>query len=161
MNTTNSNQLLVVGDVHGQIDKLEEAIAPYLGSGREIIFLGDLIDRASEPDGDIRVLQYVKDLQDNSAAYGLAGVTVLLGNHERYLLNLKTKYNDDKYRLWEHNGGSPELFAVVDPYLPWIDSFEYYNRKLEDENRRLAEEESDLDDRLAALGIIVQVSTPF
>ena len=44
---------------------------------------------------------------------------------------------------------------------PTIDSFEYYNRKLEDENRRLAEEESDLDDRLAALGIIVQVSTPF
>lgn len=42
---------------------------------------------------------------------------------------------------------------------PTIESFEYFNLKLEDENRKLAEEESDLDDRLAALGIVVQVSS--
>ena len=33
-----------------------------------------------------------------------------------------------------------------------------YNQKLEDENRRLAEEEADLDERLRSLGIVVAPS---
>lgn len=118
--------LLVIGDIHGSITKLKQAVEPYLGSGRELIFLGDLVDRAPDPDGDIQVLDYIRDIQDNAEVHGLAAVTVLLGNHEQYLINLKTKYKDDKYRLWEHNGGDPEFFAKADPYPPWIDTFEKY-----------------------------------
>jgi len=39
---------------------------------------------------------------------------------------------------------------------PTIESFESFNAKLEEENRRLAEEEADLDERLRALGIVVE-----
>jgi hypothetical protein len=39
---------------------------------------------------------------------------------------------------------------------PTIESFERFNSKLEEENRRLAEEEADLDERLRALGIVVE-----
>ena len=120
---TKTNKIVAIGDVHGCYTKLREAIEPYKGSGAELIFLGDLIDRSPEPDGDLNVLKYVKDLQDNAEEYGLAGVTVIRGNHEQYLLNLKTNYNDDRYRIWECNGGNPELYARVDEFLPWIDSF--------------------------------------
>lgn len=45
--------------------------------------------------------------------------------------------------------------ASLNGLRPTLESFEEFNMKLEDENRRLAEEEADLDDRLKALGIVV------
>jgi Ca2+-binding EF-hand superfamily protein len=45
--------------------------------------------------------------------------------------------------------------ASLNGLRPTLESFEEFNMKLEDENRRLAEEEADLDERLRALGIIV------
>lgn len=118
-----NKKIVAIGDVHGCYTKLTEAVEPLKGSGVEIIFLGDLIDRSPEPNGDLKVLEYIKDLQENAKSYGLRNVEVLRGNHEQYLLSLKTEYNDDHYRLWEANGGDPVLYANVDPYLPWIDSF--------------------------------------
>ena len=115
--------IVAFGDIHGSYSKLVGKVEPLKGSGKELIFLGDLFDRASEPDGDMLVLKYLKDLQENAESYGLAGVTILRGNHEQYLLNLKTNYNDDAYRIWEYNGGDPQFYNDVDPYLEWIDSF--------------------------------------
>ena len=50
-------EVVAIGDVHGCATLLREAIRPYLGSGAELIFLGDLIDRSPEPDGDRQVIE--------------------------------------------------------------------------------------------------------
>jgi serine/threonine protein phosphatase 1 len=62
--------VVAIGDVHGCASLLREAIWPHLGSGAELILLGDLIDRSPEPDGDRQVIELVRELQANSAAYG-------------------------------------------------------------------------------------------
>jgi len=63
--------VVAIGDVHGCASLLRETLCPHLGSGAELIFLGDLIDRAPEADGDQRVLELVRGLQAHPAAHGL------------------------------------------------------------------------------------------
>ncbi|KAA6183779.1 hypothetical protein F2Q65_14590 [Thiohalocapsa marina] len=63
-----TNTLIAIGDVHGCAGLLAETLAPQLHSGAELIFLGDLIDRAPEPDGDRRVLEQIFALQADPAA---------------------------------------------------------------------------------------------
>ncbi len=92
------------------------------GTGAELIFLGDLIDRAPEVDGDIKVVRFVKKLQDNPKVYGLSKVTVLKGNHEDFFLRLKTNSTHERRELWHINGGDPAFYTQADPYLPWLDS---------------------------------------
>jgi serine/threonine protein phosphatase 1 len=105
--------VVAIGDVHGCASLLREAIWPHLGSGAELIFLGDLIDRAPEADGDLQVLELVQELQAHSDTYGLAGVTVLRGNHEQMLLDaLAEDEPGEATELWEWNGGDPAFLPV-------------------------------------------------
>ena len=57
--------VVAIGDVHGCASLLREVVWPHLGSGAELIFLGDLIDRSPEPNGDRQVIEQVRELQDN------------------------------------------------------------------------------------------------
>ena len=77
--------VVAVGDVHGCATLLQRELDRHQGSGAELILLGDLIDRSPEADGDRRVLELVWLLQQNPDLWGLAGVTVLRGNHEQML----------------------------------------------------------------------------
>jgi serine/threonine protein phosphatase 1 len=115
--------VVAVGDVHGCASLLREAIWPHLGSGAELIFLGDLIDRAPEPNGDRQVIELVRELQANPEAYGLAGVTVLRGNHEQMLIDaLAEDTPGDATELWEWNGGNPEFLPVAREHRVWLES---------------------------------------
>jgi calcineurin-like phosphoesterase family protein len=69
---SDSDQLpvLIVGDVHGDLERLFQALKPYPADRWRTIFLGDLIDGG--PFG-VGALRYARD-RPNS--------TVLLGNHE-------------------------------------------------------------------------------
>ncbi len=124
MTTTETlTPVVAIGDVHGCVTLLREAIWPHLGSGAELILLGDLIDRSPEPDGDRQVIELVRELQDNAAAYGLAGVTVLRGNHEQMLIEaLAEDIPGDATELWEWNGGNPEFLPVAREYRGWLES---------------------------------------
>jgi Calcineurin-like phosphoesterase len=62
--------VLIVGDVHGDLERLFGALKPYPADRWRTIFLGDLIDGA--PFG-VGALRYARDR---------ANSTVLLGNHE-------------------------------------------------------------------------------
>lgn len=64
----NRPEVVAIGDVHGCASLLDQELAPHLDSGAELIFLGDLIDRSPEADGDRRVLERVWQLQENPAA---------------------------------------------------------------------------------------------
>jgi hypothetical protein len=65
---------LIVGDVHGDIERLFEALKPYPADRWHTIFLGDLVDYGMFGVG---VLRFARDR---------ANTTVLLGNHEVALL---------------------------------------------------------------------------
>jgi len=115
--------VVAIGDVHGCVSLLREVIWPHLGSGAELILLGDLIDRSPEPNGDLEVIELVRELQDNAAAYGLAGVTVLRGNHEQMLLDAMAEDSPgEATELWEWNGGNPEFLPVAREYRGWLDA---------------------------------------
>lgn len=115
--------VVAIGDVHGCASLLREAIWPHLGSGAELILLGDLIDRSPEPDGDRRVIELVRELQANPEAYGLAGVTVLRGNHEQMLIEaLAEGTPGDATELWEWNGGDAGFLPVAREHRDWLKS---------------------------------------
>lgn len=121
--TTNEphTPVVAIGDVHGCATLLREALWPHLGTGAELILLGDLIDRSPEPDGDKQVIELVRELQDNAAAYGLAGVTVLRGNHEQMLLDaLAEDTPGEATELWEWNGGDPGFLPVARDHQDWL-----------------------------------------
>lgn len=74
----------IIGDVHGCADALEALLVKlgyetnggtteYRHPGRQVIFVGDLIDRG---DGQLRVLQLAKDMVDAGSAQ------IVMGNHE-------------------------------------------------------------------------------
>jgi serine/threonine protein phosphatase 1 len=113
--------VVAIGDVHGCAALLREAVWPHLGSGAELILLGDLIDRSPEPDGDRQVIELVRELQTNPVAYGLAGVTVLRGNHEQMLLDaLAEDEPGEATELWEWNGGDPGFLNAAREHQDWL-----------------------------------------
>jgi serine/threonine protein phosphatase 1 len=115
--------VVAIGDVHGCADLLEKALAPHLGSGAEVIFLGDLIDRSPDRDGDRRVVERVRQLQEQPDAHGLAGVTVLRGNHEQMLLDaLQETDAGDATELWEWNGGDRNFLPAAREHQDWLET---------------------------------------
>ena len=113
--------VVAIGDVHGCATLLREVIWPHLGSGAELILLGDLIDRSPEPDGDRLVIELVRELQTNPEVYGLAGVTVLRGNHEQMLLDaLAEDEAGEATELWHWNGGHLPFLQVAREHQDWL-----------------------------------------
>lgn len=67
------------------------------------------------------MIELVRELQDNAAAYGLAGVTVLRGNHEQMLLDaLAEDTPGEATELWEWNGGDPGFLPVARDHQDWL-----------------------------------------
>jgi serine/threonine protein phosphatase 1 len=124
MTSTEANApVLALSDCHGCATLLREAIWPHLGSGAELLLLGDLSDRSPKPDGDRQVIELVRELQDNPGAYGLAGVTVLRGNHEQLLLDaLAEEEPGEATDLWLMNGGNPEFLPVAHEHQDWLEA---------------------------------------
>ena len=115
--------VVAIGDVHGCATLLRQTLQPHLGSGAELIFLGDLVDRSPEPHGDQQVLELVRELQANPQAYGLAAVTVLRGNHEQMLLDaLAEDAPGEATELWEWNGGDPEVLPWARQHRSWLEA---------------------------------------
>lgn len=113
--------VVAIGDVHGCASLLREAIWPHLGSGAELIFLGDLIDRAPEAGGNQQVLELVRELQAHPEAYGLSRVTVLRGNHEQMLLDaLEEESAGEATELWQWNGGDTDFLPAAREHQGWF-----------------------------------------
>lgn len=112
---------VAIGDVHGCYSQLTQVIQPLIGSQSEVIFLGDLIDRSPEPNGDLRVLQLVYFMQQNPHAFGLKNVVVLKGNHEEIFLHVNTHgLNNSIGECWCYHGGNPELLKRAQPFIDWL-----------------------------------------
>jgi hypothetical protein len=83
--------VVVVGDVHGDLERLFSALRPYPASEFRTIFLGDLVDGG--PFG-IGALRYARDRPNSE---------LLLGNHE--VLMLWTLRDRSRLSFWAGNGG--------------------------------------------------------
>jgi len=113
--------VVAIGDVHGCANLLRQVIWPHLGSGAELIFLGDLIDRSPEDNGDQQVLELVRELQANPESYDLAGVTVLRGNHEQMVLDALAEERPGRAtQLWTSNGGDLDFLPVAREHQEWL-----------------------------------------
>jgi Calcineurin-like phosphoesterase len=85
--------VLVVGDVHGDLQRLFGALEPYPAEAWRTIFLGDLVDCG---DFGVGALRFARD-RPNS--------TVLLGNHE--VAMLWALRDRDRIGFWTSIGGRP------------------------------------------------------
>jgi hypothetical protein len=83
--------LLVVGDVHGDLERLFEALRPFPAELHSTVFLGDLVDGG--PFG-VGALRYARDRPNSE---------LLVGNHEALML---AALNDpQQFHRWIMSGG--------------------------------------------------------
>ena len=102
--------MIVIGDVHGCLNTLK-ALIEKLPDQKNIIFVGDLIDRGP---ASSEVLDYVRS----------HGWRVVRGNHEDMLLaHFRPDVQTCPYpsRAWERNGGEPSLYRQ--DQIDWIASW--------------------------------------
>ena len=105
--------VLIVGDVHGDLERLFGALRPYPADRWRTIFLGDLVDGG--PFG-VGALRYARD-RPNSV--------VLLGNHEVLMLAALRDRTDrgPGVHAWLGAGGQPhdlEELARDEPLQAWL-----------------------------------------
>lgn len=112
-----ADSLYVVGDVHGEFDRLlqllrnaglVDAAGAWSGGRRQLALLGDLVDRG--PDAT-RTLWYVYGLEREAARAG-GRVLAIMGNHEAMVLTDDLRYVHDKERAVAaaHGVGYARLF---------------------------------------------------
>ena len=120
----------VTSDAHGHVRALDEALEAASPAADDTVYvLGDMIDRGPDPVGVIRLVR------------GLPNVRVLMGNHERMMLDTLAVREDMDDFLWAINGGSStmagldalpreEFVDVVDwiSHLPLYDVIEVAGR---------------------------------
>jgi len=119
--------MYVMGDIHGQIDKMRavlieaELIDPkdhWLGDATTLWFMGDYFDRG--PDG-IAVIDLIRSLQEQAAAAG-GRVGALIGNHDVLILAAQ-RFGERPsggpggtfLSAWRHNGGEESDLAQLTP----------------------------------------------
>ncbi len=105
--------ILVVGDVHGDLERLFSALRRYPADRWQTLFLGDLVDGG--PVG-VGALRYARDRADS---------TVLLGNHEVLMLAaLRDRVERGPgVHAWLGAGGQPhdlEELARDEPLQQWL-----------------------------------------
>ena len=112
-------QTIAIGYVHGCYSLLLDTVESYVGTDNELIILGDLFDRSPETDGDLNVLEFVRDMNEHPDAYGLSNVECLMGNHELLLLSALEGDVD----CWLMNGGDVgfALHLIENPsHVEWL-----------------------------------------
>jgi hypothetical protein len=130
MNT--SEPLYIVGDIHGQFERLVELLRgaalvdddlAWAGGAACLWFMGDFFDRG--PRG-IEVVDLVMRLQAEAARAG-GQVESLIGNHEPLILSARrfgeTRNSWGSTFLWDwrRNGGSDdELARLTDRHAEWL-----------------------------------------
>ena len=105
----NDPPILVVGDVHGDLERLFLALAPYPPDSVRTVFLGDLVDGG--PFG-VGALRYARDRPNSE---------VLIGNHEA--LMLAALHHPDQRHRWLDNGGEAHDLAELrkdEPLQAWL-----------------------------------------
>ncbi len=111
--------LYVVGDVHGEYDRLlgllgnarlVDAEGQWVGGRRHVVFLGDIFDRGADV---TRTLWFLYELERQARAAG-GGAHLVLGNHETMIFTRDLRYVSPKEELIAtlHGASYSELFDI-------------------------------------------------
>jgi len=110
---------IVIGDVAGQLDALKRLIAQF-PKDKEIIFVGDLVDRGPMSP------QVIDFCMENK-------YTCLRGNHEDMMIDFYEGTHRYDIGLWEYNGGTQTRKTYMelnmdprDKHIPWLKTLPYY-----------------------------------
>jgi serine/threonine protein phosphatase 1 len=120
------NDLIVVGDVHGQVHLLRELRSLVKDTGINLLFLGDLMDRAQNTGDDSLTLEIVRDMRENPKKFGINSCDSLMGNHEKMFLS--TCENPQAGELWAQNGGDLESFYDLQFHQNWLKKLPLYKK---------------------------------
>ncbi len=113
------DSLFVVGDVHGEYDRLLGLLGKagliddegqWVGGGAHVAFLGDLFDRGADV---TRTLWFLYQLERQARAAG-GGAHIVLGNHETMIFTGDVRYVSAKEQLIARLHGTtyPDLFDI-------------------------------------------------
>jgi hypothetical protein len=113
------DSLYVVGDVHGEYDRLLGLLGnaglvdregQWVGGRRHVAFLGDIFDRGADV---TRTVWFLYELERQAEAAG-GGAHLVLGNHETMIFTSDLRYVSEKEQLIAQLHGTtyPELFDI-------------------------------------------------
>ena len=113
------DSLFVVGDVHGEYDRLQQLLLNadlidaerrWTGGRSHVVFLGDVFDRGPDV---TRALWFLYGLERSAREAG-GGAHVVLGNHETMIFTHDVRYVSEKEQLVVQLHGTPypELFDI-------------------------------------------------
>ena len=113
------DSLFVVGDVHGEYDRLRgllenagliDQFGVWTGGRKQLVFLGDVFDRGADV---TRTLWFLYSLERQARASG-GGAHLVLGNHETMIFTHDVRYVSDKEQLIArlHGVSYPEMFDI-------------------------------------------------
>ena len=113
------DSLYVVGDVHGEYDRLLGVLGnaglidtedQWVGGGSHVVFLGDVFDRGADV---TRTLWFLYELERQARVAG-GGAHVVLGNHETMIFTEDLRYVSGKEQLVArlHGVSYTDLFDI-------------------------------------------------
>ena len=113
------DSLFVVGDVHGEYDRLLGLLrnaglvdpeGQWVGGRSHVVFLGDIFDRGADV---TQTLWFLYELERQARAAG-GGAHVVLGNHETMIFTHDVRYVSEKEKLIARRHGTsyPALFDI-------------------------------------------------
>lgn len=128
--------IYVTSDAHGHLRALDHVLEQAQpGADDTVYVLGDMVDRGPSPVG---VMQLVRSIP---------GVRVLMGNHERMLLDTIATGDDVTTLTWEMNGGGTTAAGLdalpTEEYtelIDWVDSLPLFDVVTIDDLRPTAAE---------------------
>ena len=132
MTTDNGRPVYIIGDIHGQYERLIELLRAaalvderlaWSGGAAQLWFIGDFFDRG--PCG-VESVDLAMRLQGEAAAAG-GSVQALLGNHEPLILSAqrfgeqRTAWGGTFLWDWRRNGGNDEELERLTPdHIAWL-----------------------------------------
>ncbi len=113
------DSLYIVGDVHGEYDRLLALLGnaglidsegQWVGGRSHVVFLGDIFDRGADV---TRTFWFLYELERQAREAG-GGAHVVLGNHETMIFTHDVRYVSAKEQLIAnlHGASYPELFDI-------------------------------------------------
>ena len=148
--------VLIVGDVHGDLERLFQALKPYPPTEHHTVFLGDLVDGGAFGVGALR---YARDRPNSDLILGNHEVSMLWALHDRSHLpfwmgiggqphDLAELEKDEELQRWlEHR---PLLLKLADGTLCQHTDTDLYNRLWEHRDEPAVEAINDQARQLIA-----------
>ncbi len=147
------SKLYAFSDIHGNLNCFKSALQQaeiidndlnWIAESSTIISLGDVIDRFPDSKGCIDLILKLK-----KQAKKVGGkVIILMGNHERMLIDARTKLN--WAACWVQNGG----YQCIDSYLPILTDEEIDGASIQYFAHKIAKYHEEYFDNLEQYAII-------